>query len=207
MEYKKVVLGLSDLSNEGVMTLGGTVAQKMTGNPNFASPPVTPVDLQKAVDDMLAIFQKANQSRSVLEWTLVREQREKVERMLVELGDYVELTAKGSESMIQSAGMKVTKTREKHPTPSQVDNIVAEFTGIPGTIKLIWARPKFGKMFRVYMTTTPNDAASWKVIDTVATRKLMVQNLASGTRFYFKVVPVNAAGVGPDSEIAEGIAA
>jgi hypothetical protein len=45
------------------------------------------------------------------------------------------------------------------------------------------------------------------VIDTVATRKLMVQNLASGTRFYFKVVPVNAAGVGPDSEIAEGIAA
>jgi hypothetical protein len=36
---------------------------------------------------------------------------------------------------------------------------------------------------------------------------MMVQNLASGQKFYFKVVPVGTAGVGPDSEIAEAMAA
>ena len=37
--------------------------------------------------------------------------------------------------------------------------------------------------------------------------KMMVQNLASGQKFYLKVVSVDTAGVGPDSEIAEAIAA
>jgi len=106
-----------------------------------------------------------------------------------------------------SAGMSFNKNREKHPAPAQVSKIFTVFTGIPGSLQLVWARPKFSNWFNVYMTTTPEVATSWKLISTLDTRKLMVENLASGTRFYFKVVPVNAAGVGPDCEVAEGLAA
>jgi hypothetical protein len=102
--------------------------------------------------------------------------------------------------------MPVSKTREKQPAPEQVRDFIAEFTGIPQSILLRWKRPQYANQFRVYMTLTPENDASWELIDTVRVRKLMVQNLASGKRFYFKVVAVGTAGVSPDSEIAEAIA-
>jgi hypothetical protein len=179
----------------------------MKGNDKFPTPPVTPVDLQTAVDALTEANNMAKHTRSRLDFADARAKRADVEAMLYQLGDYVELVAKGNEQIILSAGMNVNKTRAKHPVPSQVTSFKGIFTGIPGTVELNWKRPKFSKMFRVMMTETPEIGASWKVIETVDTRKLMVTNLASGKRFYFKVVPVNAAGIGPDSEIAEAIAA
>jgi hypothetical protein len=41
------------------------------------------------------------------------------------------------------------------------------------------------------MRKDPDNASSWQLADTVTSRKLLVENLASGTRFYFKVIPVS----------------
>lgn len=204
---KNVVLGLSSRNNESVITLGTSVAAGITGNPLFTTPPVTGADLQKAVDDFVASNAAAKASRSRNDFAKSRTDRAIVSGMLKTLGDYVDMIAKGDENIILSAGMSFTKTREKHPAPEQVKAISTVFTGVPGSLELSWKRPKFSSWFYVYMTTTPADATSWKLISTMDTRKLMVNNLASGTRFYFKVVPVNRAGLGPDSEIAEGLAA
>jgi hypothetical protein len=71
----------------------------------------------------------------------------------------------------------------------------------------MWKRPQYSKYFRVYMSTDPTNQALWQLIETISTRKMTVKNLTTGTKYYFKVVPVGTAGVGPDSEIAEEIAA
>ncbi|HNR18754.1 MAG TPA: fibronectin type III domain-containing protein [Bacteroidia bacterium] len=204
---KNVVLKLSGLSTEGLINLGNTIVEKMTGNGNFPTPPVSMDDLKKAIEDLTSAYADAKFSRSKVEFAKVRTFKAALMSAINQEAEYVDWVAKGNEEIILSAGMNVSKNRQKHPAPSQVTDLVGVFTGIPGTILLRWKRSAYSKMFQVFMTTTPDVAQSWKLIDTITTRRLMVENVASSTKFYFKVVPVNAAGVGPDSEIAEAIAA
>jgi hypothetical protein len=103
--------------------------------------------------------------------------------------------------------MPSSKSRAKNPVPDQITDINAIYTGITGTLQLVWKRPEFSKLFKVFMSTNPDSASSWQLLETVTSRKLLVQNLVSGTRFYFKVVPVGTAGEGKPSEIANNIAA
>lgn len=208
MEFKYVVLGLKDRNVEGIINLGGTVASEMLANAaTFPAPPVTPANLQTAVDALISSHEQAALTRSRIDFGAERSNRAIVEDMLRKNGVYVDLIANGNENVIMKAGMPFSKNRERHPAPDQVTNFKSVFTGIPNTLELIWRRPKFSRLFRVYVTTTPDDMASWRLVDIIDTRRLMVRNLASGQRFYFKVVAENAAGVSPDSEIAEGLAA
>lgn len=207
MQAKYVVLNLSKLNTEGIINLGNTIAGKLTGNVQLPAPPVTPADLTKATEALASIYARAKFSRSKIDFTTVRTLKAELIGLIKQEAEYVEWIAKGDAEIILSAGMNVNKNRQKHPAPEQVTDIKGIFTGIPGTVGLTWNRPRYSQLFKVLMTETPDVALSWKVIDTITSRRLMVQNLAGGKRFYFKVVPVNAAGVGPDSEIAEAIAA
>lgn len=207
MTTKKVVLNLSRLNTEGIISLGKNIAEKMTGNLSFPTPPVSMSDLEKSVDDLTAAYAAAKFSRSKVEFAKVRTLVAVLTSNIKQEAAYVSFVADGDEEMILSAGMNVNKVRQKHPVPEQVQDLQAEFTGIPGSILLRWKRSHYSNMFHVYVSETPDVANSWKLVNTITSRKIMVENLASTTKFYFKVVPVNAAGVGPDSEIAEAIAA
>ncbi len=203
---KKAILKLSGRTVESIIVLGKGVAEAMTGNTNFPSPPVAPDALKTASEELEAAHIKASETRSLVDFSTQRAKKAIVCDMLKRLCDYVNTVAFGNEELIRSAGMPVSKTREKQPAPAMVRDFIAEFTGIPQSIMLRWKRPQYASMFRVYMTLTPDDDASWELIDTVRVRKLMVSNLATGKRFYFKVVAVGTAGISPDSEIAEAIA-
>lgn len=203
---KNVKLSLTDRNVESLLTLGENVVGGMTGNASFPAPPVTMAVLTAAVDALRAAHNSAVDTRSRMAYAQVREERLVVEDMLRKLGDYVDMIANGVATIIISAGMEATRNREKSPTPSQVNDFIAKFTGIPGTIVIQWRRPQYAKYFRVYMSSDPNKN-DWQLVDTISVRKMMVQNLTTGQKFYFKVVPVGTAGVGPDSEIAEAIAA
>jgi hypothetical protein len=203
---KKAALKLYDRSVPSLFVLGKGVAEAMTGNANFPSPPVTPDALKAASEELEAAHITAVETRSIAAFAAERAKKAVVLNMLRQLGNYVTEVANGNEEIIISAGMPVSKTRSKHPVPGQVRDFVAEFTGVPKSILLRWRRPQYASMFRVYMSETPSDASSWVLIDTITVRKLMVENLSTGKRFFFKVVAVNAAGTGPDSEVAEALA-
>lgn len=206
MMKKHVKLSLTTRNVESLLTLANSVAGKMDGNAKFPAPPVVIADLKTAVAELNTVHTKAENSRSKIDFADERKSVAIVEGMLSLLGDYVEMIANGDDTIIFAAGMPASKTREKNPAPEQVKDFAGIFTGIPGTILIQWRRPQYAKYFRVYMSTDPgkND---WQLVDTISTRKLMVHNLTTGQKFYFKVVPVGTAGVGPDSEIAESIAA
>lgn len=203
---KKAVLKLSSRTVESIFVLGKGVAEAMTGNSSFPSPPVAPDALKAMSEALEAAHIKAAETRSLVDLATQRARKATVCDMLKQLCDYVNSIALGDEELIRSAGMPVSKTKEKHPAPAQVRDVIAEFTGVPKSIMLRWKRPLYASMFRVYMTLTPENDASWELIDTITVRKLMVENLSTGKRFFFKVVAVNSAGTGPDSEVAEAIA-
>ena len=204
---KHVKLSLTDRNVESLLVLGANVATAMKNNAKFPAPPVDITVFGTAVNGLSIIHNNAENTHSKQDFAKEREQVIVVEDMLRDLGNYVEMVAKGNENVILSAAMPASKNREAQPTPDQVTKLTASYTGIPGTVLLAWKRPQFSKLFRVYMTMDPTNEQSWQLIESIDKRKLMVQNLASGKRFYFKIVPVGTAGVGPDSAVVQNMAA
>ena len=204
---KYVRLGLTSRNVESLITLGSTVYTHMKGNVKF---PASPVDMAAFNAAMIALTNLHNEctlSRSTVAFAQERNQVVIVEDMLRKLGNYVDIVASGDEAVINDAGMPASKTREKNPAPAQITDITASYTGLPGTIMLAWKRPQFSKLFRVYMSSDPTNQSGWQLLDTITTRKMLVENLTRGARFYFQVVPVGTAGYGPVSAPVNSIAA
>ena len=204
---KNVKLSLATRNVESLITLGNSVCTSMAANPKFPSPPVVIADLKTAIENLEKVHEICALTRSLPAYAEERSIVTDVSNMLSKLGRYVDNVASGDEQVIFSAGMPSSKNRAKNPVPNQITEIKANFTGISGTLELVWKRPEFSKMFKVYMTTNPDNPTSWQLVDTVSSRKLLVQNLATGTRFYFRVIPVGTAGAGVPSVIADNLAA
>ncbi len=204
---KHVKLSLTDRNVESLVVLGTNVVSAMKSNPKFPAPPVSITLVGDAVVALATFHSRAENTRSIQDFAKERSQVIVVDDMLRKLGNYVEMIADGDENVIMDAGMPASKNPESQPIPSQVTNLTAKYTGIPGTVMLAWKRPQFSKLFRVYMTMDPTNEQSWQLIESIDKRKLMVENLANGKRFYFKVVPLGTAGVGPDSAVVQSMAA
>ncbi len=116
--------------------------------------------------------------------------------------------AADAESIIKSSGLQVRKTPSPAPAPEAVKDIAAIFTNQPGNILLKWKMPKYATQTYVYMTSTPDKADSWVLVNSLQGRKLLVENLNSGTRYYFRVEVANRtnekSGI---SDIASTVAA
>lgn len=191
---------------------GYSVVKSMTGNPYFpGAETATMLTNLEAASDKL---QTANAEASSGNHALVAEAQEKAVVFVTamnEVARYVQTKADAdpanSKSIIQSAGFDVRKSPEKAKAPSPVEKVVAEFTNIAGTISLAWKSDRYAKTYFVFITETPEVADSWKQLDVVSTRKLMVNGLASGKRYYFKVVAKGLAGSGEPSDIVSQLAA
>ncbi|GEM_PF-5337469 len=204
---RKCALKLNEKTVAEVVALGKNAAKGMDANAKFPSPPVAPSELDAASNELADAMREVELTRSVQAFANQKAKLAKVSKMLRDMAAYVNAVASGDVIMIRSANMQVSKEKEKQPAPGQVRYFMADFTGIPGSIFIRWRRPKYARLFRIYISETPDISASWLLIDTITVRKLMVQGLASGKRYYFKVVAVGTAGMEPDSEIAESIAA
>lgn len=194
-------------TTQRLINFGNTVAAGMNGNPAFPAPPFPIADLIAAIGELSTAYDNLKFSRSRIYGAQVSTIVPVVKSLLVTLAFYVSAVASGDENIILSAGMMTNKTPASNPVPAQAADISASFTGIPGAIKVEWRRPAFARMFRVYMTENPDSGDEWQWIDTISVRKLMVENLERGKKFFFKVVAVGTAGISPESQIAEAIAA
>jgi hypothetical protein len=57
------------------------------------------------------------------------------------------------------------------------------------------------------MSTTPDVDSSWVSVANITARRLLVESLANGTRYYFKVSAINNIGKSIYSNIISQIAA
>lgn len=199
---RQVKLQLSRRSVADLISLGKTVAGAMKNNDLFPNPPVTPDELMEAANELMKVNVEVLKTNSIMSFAVQRNRKEELIKMLEQLGSYVNFISDGNEIIIRAAGMPMRDLPGRSPRPEQPVGIEARFTGIPQTVLVQWKRPKHAKMFRVLISENPDDNNSWQVYDTIITRKLMVKGLASGRKYFFRVVPVGTAGEGPQSEVA-----
>ena len=130
--------------------------------------------------------------------------------LVVRLKEYAEnianATPEDAAEILLSGGFTIIKTPEKAGLPPQ-PAMVAKFTNITGTTKLLIKGLSNAKRFEILMSTNPGVDNLWTDFDTTTKRRYIAVGLTPGTNYYFKVVPYGTAGAGPESPVASQLAA
>lgn len=201
---KKAKINFDPFTAAKLLVKGNQIITAIKGSPHFSNPIPSPAALQAQLDKLSeAIDKSADKGRASL--AIVRMYKRETTVMLHTLGEYVNSIASGDETILLTSGFDLTKTPEKNRKPEPVTKLEAVFTNKEGRIDLIWKRSKKARYYNVFMSA--DGGANWNLLNTTLGRKLLVEALASGKRYQFKVVAVNVSGKSPESEIATQVAA
>src|SRR5436190_5065206 len=105
----RAVLGFSRKSDAYVQTRGRAVHAGMDGNPNFLNPPARLSDLGEALNNFETAMARALDG-SRFSFAEKKKCRSIVERLLRQLGHYVEHESKGNMEIFLSSGFEATRT-------------------------------------------------------------------------------------------------
>ncbi len=111
-------------------------------------------------------------------------------------------------SWIHLAALEVKKKAVRNPKPDTVTDAGAGYSGISQTIMVtIGKKPKYAKYFEIWISLTPEVESSWTLKDTCGGKKLLVQGLSTGQKYYLRIVACNNTGKADPSEAYWAIAA
>ena len=128
------------------------------------------------------------------------------------MGYYVQTKADANgekaEEIIKAAALKVKSADKKMQPPKPIEDMQAKVTGDGNSIQLkVKTDNPRSAHIEILMTTTPNVEDSWTSIADITARRLLVQGLTNGTRYYFKARAINSIGRSIYSDVVSQIAA
>lgn len=180
----------------------------MTGNANFTTPDPTLAALTTATDNLETRFLAAKAARTTAkELTDLQDAAEQAaDAIMTSEASYVQNKSLGDAAKILSAGMAVRDPAAPIGDLPAPGNISATEGDHDGEVDLHWNRVKGAKSYMIQRTTTPTDAASWGNPVIATKSKATVAGLVTGTKYYFRVAAIGAAGQGAWSELASQVA-
>ena len=171
------------------------IATAITGNPNFPTPNPAPAALNTAADALETNYNDAQAARlaSKSKTALQDEQSAMVDLLVAQLASYVDNTSSGNAEKIESAGFATRATPSpvgELPAPTDVQVLPSEHSG---SAEVSWSPLRGAKAYII--ERTPESASpNWGVIGTSTRSKASLNSMVSGTKYWFRVAAVGAAG-------------
>ena len=202
-------LFLSKKTAKDKVTMGNYLFLKMSNNLNFLTPSPTLLEFQTSTLQLDTAITAAEAGGALEKQALVTAEGT-FDTLAVRLKEYAENVANAipedAAEILLSGGFTISKTPEKAGLPPQ-PALVAKFTNISGTIKLLIKGLSNATRFEILISTNPGVDNSWTDFDTTTKRRYIAAGLTPGTNYSFKVVPYGTAGAGPESPVASQLAA
>ena len=188
MANPKVVTGFNALKEDELDTVGQSIINKMTGNPNFTSPIPPLADVQTALDEFMAAMADLGAGKGS---TIIKDQKKTtLLDLLTKLATYVQLNCQDDAAIIESSGFKIKQAKTPiGPLPKPVLKVEA---GGPGQVKLT-ATSVGANSYQFEYTLAPATTSSTWQVNASTKSKTVVNGLTSGKQYTFRV-----AGVGTD---------
>lgn len=198
----KVKLGLRDLTVAEKVQYARQIVTDMTGNTNFTTPSPTLASVTTGAGDLETAFNTAQTARDNAK-TKTATQNDKethLDLLLSQLGHYVESTSGGNETVITSSGMQL----KAHGSPigelARVTSLSATTADNEGEIDLHWDKVSNARSYEIEKCADPISSTGWLHIGISTKSQYAALNLISGTKFWFRVAAVGAAGQGSWSD-------
>lgn len=183
------------------------IITKMTGNANFGTPNPTLAGLQTrltAARDAVNAYESARQALTML--LAERDQAmDDLKADLRSLAGYVASASNGDAAIILSSGMDIKQDSAPIGLPEAPRNLSAQFGANEGTCALDWQGVRGARSYMIECAADAN--GPWNPLPPTTEAKTVATNLVAGTRYYFRVRALGAAGLGPWSDIASKVAA
>ena len=185
----KVKLGLGGMTPDEILSLTNQIITAMTGNANFTTPSPTLASINTAlttatnkVAAQKAAQQAAKQTTDDRDAAITA-----LVTLVTSLSDYVANVTQGNRVKIESAGMSVKASAAPIGPLPQVQNLSITAGDAEGRLDLQWDPVRGTKNYQVQMSTDPNDATKWKLMESCSGSKLSLTGLTSGQKVWFRV--------------------
>jgi hypothetical protein len=195
----EVKTGLSGLNTEKTIVFSRSVLTKMEGNPNFPSPLETPAEITVKVNVLQEIQEKILQGHVhmiPLRDTALSE----VHTSMKKLCTYVNLTAGGNQTMLETSGFPFVKTPAPRPAPEKVDKVTVSQGNRSGRVIIKWKAAKHRLGYKFQMSNNADEESSWVDVDMTTKPHAEVEGLDAGKKYWFRVCAYNTAGSSAWSE-------
>lgn len=173
------------------ITFGRNVVTLMTGNANFPTPDI-PLTVLKEKNDLLEQKFIASLNDGKTEKAELHQAEKEWDNLMRYKALYVDRIADGDEAIIKSAGFNVSR----QPVSNTKPELWAEAGDKPGSVKLHRQAVQGAKSYiwQSCMNTFPESEAQWVFADVTSKATVILENLNSVTRYWFRVAAVTTEG-------------
>ncbi len=198
---KKIKLSLRELDIKTKIKKAVEYANRISVNPFFQNPdPST----EEILDAASRLEKKYTEFRRLKETILELKNETKcleteLDKKITRLASYVESKALGDEEIIRSAGMEVRNDPVPVGRPGK-SSLLAEVTENEGEIRLKWGKVRGAKIFNIEISKEGKSDGKWKSIESTTKSRILLRDLTSGTKYWFRIQAIGAGGKGPYSD-------
>jgi len=183
------------------------IVTKMTGNATYTTPAPALAAITTAADALEAAYNAAQAARisSKQATSAMHDKQVALSALITQEAAYVQNTSAGDKTKIESAGFEVTNPNSPiGPLPAP-ENVELDANVNPGNMGVRWKSVHGAASYIV--ERAPDSAPTDYIVAANPTlARALVNTMASGTRYWFRIAAVGAAGAGewtlPVSKIA-----
>ena len=190
-----IKLGLSTMPIPEKIQFARRIVDAMGSNPGFPTPTPTLPELTEGAHELEDAYNAAQAARQAAKMkTSIQDERSaELDSVLTLLAFYVENSSDGDKAKIESAGFSVRNPPAPIGTlPAPVDLQVAP-SEHAGTADVAW-KPVRGANAYCIERAADAPALDWGVIGTSTKKEASLNSMVSGTKYWFRVAAIGAAG-------------
>lgn len=202
-----VKVGVTKMSVPAKIQFTRQIVLDMTNNPNFAAPSPDLDTLSDAAASLESAYNAALQARAnaKMQTSVMGQKSTLLDLLLMQEASYVQSSSGGDKAKIESAGFDVRDTPTpigQLPAPAEPKAIPSQH---PGAIQLSWKKVRGAKSYLIERALDSNQL-EWAAATMSTKAKALVNTMASGSRYWFRVAAIGSAGQGAWSEPISKIA-
>ena len=204
----KVKLSLQNLTDDELLSLARAHISSMAGNANFTTPSPSAAAYLATTDAFEAkITAKDNAVAAAKQATLERDAaRDAIEDSTRQRGTYVETTSVGDAIKITSSGFGMKAPAAPVGMPVQTEYLAPSIGDMEGEVDLTWDKVRGANSYMIQKSPDPITGTSWTMGGVSTKSSATLSGLTSGTKYWFRVAAIGAAGQGPWSDPATKMA-
>ena len=204
----RIRLNLRNLTVPEKLAKGRQIITAMTNNATFANPVPALADVTARLDALEKAYGSVQSAKSEVSTRVVSQDNAEVDvdQILTQLAGYVEAVAGRDDTLITSVGMETKASRSTPTSPGEPQSVGALAGTHEGVILLSWKPVPNAKSYTIESSTDPATATSWTHVAIATSAAKAINNLKSGTRYWFRVAAVGAVGQSGWSEHATKVA-
>lgn len=173
------------------IAFGRHIHTLMTGNANFPTPDI-PLILVREITEQLEQKYIAALNDGKAEMAELRRAEKEWDNLMRYEALYVDRIADGNETVMVGAGFSISK----QPVPATKPELRVEAGDRPGTVMLRRHAVKGAKSYvwQYCINTFPVSESQWIFADATSKASVLLENLTSVTRYWFRVAIVTSEG-------------